>query len=76
MIKYFQLFHNKKIAILSLSLPQHLYNKGVLPSMNLLTDDLLVEAYLSAIDHHLDQRFIKLLWSEISTRQLNVNKIN
>ncbi|SEN67081.1 Sporulation inhibitor A [Amphibacillus marinus] len=44
--------------------------------MNLLTDDLLVEAYLSAIDHHLDQRFIKLLWSEISTRQLNVNKIN
>ncbi|WP_440895091.1 sporulation histidine kinase inhibitor Sda [Amphibacillus sp. Q70] len=38
--------------------------------MNLLSDELLIEAYLAAVEYKLDYEFISLLFSEIRTRRI------
>lgn len=38
--------------------------------VNLLSDELLIEAYLAAVEYKLDCEFISLLFSEIRTRRI------
>ena len=43
--------------------------------MELLSDDLLIETYFSALQFNLDKEFIKLLKGEMQRRQLNPETI-
>ncbi|OXM13063.1 sporulation histidine kinase inhibitor Sda [Paenibacillus herberti] len=43
--------------------------------MELLSDELLIETYFSAVQFNLDKEFIKLLAGEIKRRQLNPEMI-
>ncbi|BAM47797.1 MAG: sporulation histidine kinase inhibitor Sda [Amphibacillus sp.] len=38
--------------------------------MNSLSNELLVEAYLKAVELGLDSAFISLLWCELSSRKI------
>ncbi|WP_257008368.1 sporulation histidine kinase inhibitor Sda [Bacillus sp. FJAT-45350] len=44
-------------------------------SFFLLTNDLIVETYLMAIEYQLDEAFIKLIESEIIRRNLLIDSI-
>jgi len=41
--------------------------------VNRLSDELLIEAYLAAIEYELDREFISLLFTEIRARNISFN---